>query len=68
MSEFDDFASEIKRNADQIEAVKEERKQQREERKRLKELRQRNLRREKLVAPILLILSLLISALVVWLY
>lgn len=67
MSEFDDFASEIKRNADQIEAVKEERKQQREERKRLKELRQRNLRREKLVAPILLIISLLISALVAWL-
>lgn len=68
MSEVDDLASEIKQNADQVEAVKEERRQQREERKRLKELRQRNLRREKLVAPILLLISLIISALVAWLY
>lgn len=68
MSEFEEFASEIKKNADSIEAVKEDRKQQREERKRLKELRERNLRREKLVAPVLLIISLLISALVAWLY
>jgi Mg2+ and Co2+ transporter CorA len=68
MSDYADIASEIKRNADQIETVKEERKQQREDRKRQKELRERNLTRERLVAPVLLVISLLISALVLWLY
>lgn len=68
MSEFDDLASEIKQSADQLEAVKEEKRQRREERKRQKEQRERNLRREKLVAPVLLVISLLVSALIAWFY
>jgi hypothetical protein len=64
---LDDQAEEVLRSIEEIEAEKEAKRFAREEKKFLKAHRKKQEQREKLVAPILLILTVLISYFLYWL-
>lgn len=61
MAKISPELQELERRTQEIEDTREAKKAEREEKKRLKELHQRRLHQEKMVAPVLLILTLLVS-------
>jgi hypothetical protein len=62
--EYDEVAAGIEEATDEVESEKERKKFEREERKFLKEHQQKSKQRERWVAPVLLLLTVIISYLV----
>lgn len=68
MSDYDEIAATIRERTDDIESEKAEKQRIREEKRLARERKKRQQFIERMIAPVLLVISILVSALVAWLY